>query len=207
MKVVLIPGLGVDARLFEPQRALPVSFVVPPWPKPKPEDSIEDYAERFAADIGPCDAIGGISFGGMLAQVMADRLGAKVVVGIATARNGRQVPGGIRFAEAITDAMAATGGRFSLLGAIPERFRTTVIELIRTARIDVVREGARMIALWKGASPSCPVRLIHGDRDVLIRSSVVKPDRAVRGAGHLINLTHPKAVNQFVMENVEGAGV
>ena len=207
MKVVFIPGLGVDARLFDPQRALSIPFTVPPWPTPKPTDSIEDYAERFAGDIGPCDVIGGISFGGMLSQVMADRLGAKVVIGIATARNGRQVPGRIRFAEAITDAMGATGSRFSLLGAIPERFRTTVIELIRTARIDVVREGSRMIALWKGAKPSCPVRLIHGDRDVLIRGSVVKPDRLVRGAGHLINLTHPKAVNQFILENVEAAGL
>lgn len=199
-KLVLIPGLGVDERLFKPQRALPVPFTVPKWPDPRTGDSIEDYAARFADDVGPCDAVGGISFGGMIAQVLAEKVGAKVVIGIATARSGRQIPGGIRFAEAITDAMSATGGKFSLLGVIPERFRNDVIDLIRTARIDVVREGSRMIATWKGAKPPCPVKLIHGDRDVLIRSSVVKPDRVVRGAGHLINMTHPRVVNQFILE-------
>jgi pimeloyl-ACP methyl ester carboxylesterase len=207
MNLVLIPGLGVDERLFKPQRALPVPFTVPAWPDPEPGDSIEDYAARFAEKVGPCDAVGGISFGGMIAQVMAEKVGAKVVIGIATARNGRQIPGGIRFAEAISDAMSAAGGKFSLLGVIPERFRNDVIELIRTARIDVIREGSHMIATWKGAKPPCPVRLIHGARDVLIRSSVVKPDRVIRGAGHLINMTHPKAVNQFILECLEEAGL
>ena len=74
------------------------------------------------------------------------------------------------------------------------------MDLIRAARLDVVREGSRMVTTWKGAKPPCPVRLIHGDRDILIRSTVVKPDRVIKGGGHLINLTYPKAVNQFILD-------
>src|SRR6185503_12397646 len=103
MRLLLIPGMGVDARLFEPQRALPFEFAVPPWPEAKPDQSLEAYAESFAKSVGPCDAIGGVSFGGMVAQAMAERVGAKVVIGIATARNGRQIPGSIRFAKAIVE--------------------------------------------------------------------------------------------------------
>jgi len=207
MKLVLIPGMGVDARLFEPQRELPLEFTVPPWPEARPDQTLEAYAEKFAGSVGSCDAIGGVSFGGMVAQAMAERVGARVVIGIATARSGRQIPGAIRFAKAIADLVPGAGGSMSLLGALPERYRTKVLEMIRAARLDVVREGSRMLLAWKGSKPPCPVRLIHGDRDVLLRHSVVKPDRLVRGGGHLINLTHPKAVNEFIVESLRAAGL
>ena len=205
MRLVLIPGMGVDQRLFDSQRELPVPFEVPPWPKVNSSDSLENYAARFAAEVGPCDAIGGVSFGGMLAQAMAGQVGAKVVIGIATARTGRQIPGTIRFAKAIAEL--ASGKNLDLFGILPERFRKGAQELIQAAHLDVVREGSRMLLAWKGSQPPCPVRLIHGDRDLLIRHSVVKPDRVVKGGGHLINLTHPKAVNQFIMESLEEVGL
>ena len=189
--------MGVDDRLFTPQRELPFPFTVPTWPNAKSTDTFESYAARFAAEVGPCDAIGGISFGGMVAQAMAAAVGAKIVIGIATARNGKQVPGAVRFAQGLS------GGSVSVLGALPIRHRTLALDLIRTVRVDVVREASRMIPAWKGASPPCPIRLIHGDRDILIRHTVVKPDQVIRGGGHLINLTHPKAVNQFIQECLE----
>lgn len=205
MRLVLLPGLGVDSRLFEPQRDLPFPFETPAWPQAESRDSLEDYAARFASEVGPCDAIGGVSFGGMMAQAMAAGVGAKVVIGISTARNGRQIPGTIRFASALADLVK--GEHLDLLGAIPDRFRPKVLDLIRGARLDVVREGSRMLAIWKGSKPPCPIRLIHGDRDVLIRSSVVKPDQVVKGGGHLINLTHPKTVNRFIGDCLKEAGV
>jgi len=206
MKLVLIPGMGVDERLFKPQRELPVPFTVPPWPKVGPADSMEDYAARFAAEVGPCDAIGGVSFGGMMAQAMAERVGARVVIGISTARHGRQIPAAIRFAKAIAELISGPKSGIDVLGALPQRYRAQVMEWIRAANLDVVREGSRMILKWKGSKPPCPVRLIHGDRDVLIRHSVVKPDRLIRGGGHLINLTHSRAVNSFIMEALEIVG-
>ena len=199
--------MGVDARLFEPQRELPVAFTVPPWPNVGSDDSLDDYANRCADEVGPCDAVGGVSFGGMMAQAMASRVGAKVVIGISTARTGRQIPGSIRFAKAIADIIPGVDRSMSLLGSLPPRFHAPVMDMIRSARIDVVREGSRMLLAWKGSKPSCPVRLIHGDRDILIRHSKVKPDRLVKGGGHLINLTHPKAVNQFILECLREVGL
>ena len=207
MRLILIPGMGVDARLFEPQRALPIPFDVPPWPKVNSTDSLEDYAERFAAEVGPCDAIGGVSFGGMMAQAMAERVGARVVIGIATARHGKQVPGAIRFAKAVAELIASPRSGVDLLGGLPEKFRAEVTAMIRSANLHVVREGSRMLLKWKGSKPPCPVRLIHGDRDILLRHTLVKPDRLVKGGGHLINLTHPKAVNQFILDGLEAVGL
>jgi pimeloyl-ACP methyl ester carboxylesterase len=43
-----------------------------------------------------------------------------------------------------------------------------------------------------------PVHHLHGDRDRLIPVHRVKPDHVVAGAGHLLNITHPDAVNDFI---------
>jgi len=207
MRLVLLPGLGVGPRLFDAQRILPVPFAVPDWVDPRPTDTLEAYADRMADRVGPCDALGGVSFGGMVAQAMAARLKPKIVIGIATARRGKDIPGALRWAESLVETIpiAGPGGALlaKFLGNLPRRFHTLVISMIQEARLDVVREGARMAVAWKGAEPVCPVRLIHGALDVVIRAPSVKPDKVVRGGGHLINVTHPKVVNDFIMESLQ----
>ena len=44
-----------------------------------------------------------------------------------------------------------------------------------------------------------PIHHVHGDRDRLIPLSRVTPDHVIRGAGHLLNLTHADAVNDFIV--------
>lgn len=43
-----------------------------------------------------------------------------------------------------------------------------------------------------------PIYHVHGDRDRLIPVHRVAPDRVIAGAGHLLNLTHADAVNEFI---------
>ena len=43
-----------------------------------------------------------------------------------------------------------------------------------------------------------PIYHVHGDRDRLIPVHRVKPDCVIAGAGHLLNLTHANAVNDFI---------
>lgn len=43
-----------------------------------------------------------------------------------------------------------------------------------------------------------PIHHVHGDRDRLIPVHRVRPDRVIAGAGHLLNITHPEAVNDFI---------
>ncbi len=71
--LILLPGLAASREVFEPQRKRFPSLIVPEWPKPDRGETLSQYAERFAASLvpeGPC-VLGGLSFGGMLAQEMA----------------------------------------------------------------------------------------------------------------------------------------
>lgn len=63
-----------------------------------------------------------------------------------------------------------------------------------------IRWAANAIFSWPSAEElSIPVRHIHGDRDHIIPLRRVAPDCVIRGAGHLLNLTHAAAVNDFIV--------
>src|SRR4051812_33863675 len=65
----LIPGLGVDGRLFLPQQSLPFEIITATMPDPMEFESIGHYAYRLTQQIPQRENLwlGGMSFGGMLA--------------------------------------------------------------------------------------------------------------------------------------------
>src|SRR6185503_15333814 len=92
--LILLPGLGADQTLFEPQRGALPPFEVPPWLSPQPAESLAAFGERMAAACGPPDptVIGGVSFGGMVAIEMARHLRPRAVVLIASCTTGAALP-------------------------------------------------------------------------------------------------------------------
>jgi pimeloyl-ACP methyl ester carboxylesterase len=111
-QLILLPGLGSDYRLLEPQREEFSQLVVPPWIPPLRGESLPHYAARMAETVRPGDCpdfrgrtpqewdcppvapgsplvLGGVSFGGMLALEMARHLKPDAVVLIASCRSPR----------------------------------------------------------------------------------------------------------------------
>lgn len=71
--------------------------------------------------------------------------------------------------------------------------------MLASTPLPFVRWACRAIIEWPGvAEVPMPVRHIHGDRDRIIPLHRVNADRVVAGAGHLLTLTHPDAVNDFL---------
>src|SRR4051794_3183038 len=50
-RLILFPGLGADARMFDPQRSLPVRLEIPPRLAPMARESLADYARRVASSL------------------------------------------------------------------------------------------------------------------------------------------------------------
>ena len=210
-RLVLLPGLGASHRLFDPQRRAWPDLQVPPWLDPEPHERLPAYARRMAAALPPGDpdlVLGGVSFGGMVALEIARHVPARAVILIASATG----PQGLTRA-ARTLALA---GRSPFVPAVrPPRptwpliswgfgarrtdERALMYDLIRTSRRDLVKWGLGAIAHWRPAPEApCAVRQIHGAEDRLIGAARVAAEVVVRGAGHLINVTHDGDVNAFI---------
>jgi pimeloyl-ACP methyl ester carboxylesterase len=209
-RFVLLPGMGADERLFEPQRRAGLDFEVPALPVPGPRDTLADYAARIrdAIDLaGPC-VVGGVSFGGMVACELARLCDARCVILVASCRNRAGIPSHYRMFEllsrVIPDALirrrAAVSGRlFATLECITDEQRDVVMRMSRDVAVPQLRGIARMILGWHApATYPCPIHHIHGNTDRIIPISRVQPDEIVGGGGHLINMTHAPQINAFI---------
>jgi len=54
---------------------------------------------------------------------------------------------------------------------------------------------------WNGMKDeSVNIHHIHGNKDFLIPIQNVMPDKVINGGGHVVTLTHPWQVNNFIKE-------
>jgi pimeloyl-ACP methyl ester carboxylesterase len=219
-RLILFSGLGVDGRLFGPQRDLPADLEVPLWLDPADEESLPQFAERMARTIGPDDGrdlwLGGVSFGGMIALEAARHLMHHRLRGvflIAGCRSCEGIPPLLRplgkmASHTPLPIVRASLRMVPLLVRIAGRFTRLVrplpVEIISQANPHLVRWGVGAVCRWQpnGEVP-VPVYHIHGAIDHVLPVSRVTADAVVIRGGHLVNLTHAGTVNEFIRERLE----
>jgi pimeloyl-ACP methyl ester carboxylesterase len=217
-RLILIPGLGVDQRLFIPQQEVFPRLEIPAFIPHRDTESLPEYAARLAATIetkpGEPYYHGGASYGGMLALEMASALPhpPRAVFLIASCRAGRCVGPHARPTERVArylpDWMLRTLNPLLLL-LVPDMANLTPLRrklfrtMIRDSNLPFVRWGSRVILDWSlTREPPCRVYQIHGEDDTLIPLKNVQPDRVVPGVGHLLNMNRWDVVNEFLIEHM-----
>lgn len=211
-QLILLPGLGTDHRLLEPQRREFPQLAVPAWIPPQGNESLPDYAGRMAANVRPADdaplILGGVSFGGMLAYEMARHLKPHAVVLIASCRTRRGLRpvyrAGRRLLPLIPvrawDVAKLLAGPFVRLQAgVPAGRRKLAVAMFRESDSRFMHWVLRAILHWHPHPlEGTPVCQIHGGRDLLIPARRVEADQVIPDGGHLINVTHAGHVNAFL---------
>ncbi len=218
-KLILLPGVGADARLFEFQRKAFPDLLVPDWLPPLPSESLPDYGLRMAdamaplfEDHGPV-VLGGVSFGGMVAYEAARHVRPAVVVQIASCRSRHAVRGLLRTAQPVASvalpgvlraAKVLSPLALELLTHLKTKQRNFLVEMFREADSGFMKWALAAILAWEPSPPpETPVRQIHGSRDLLLPVANAEPDEVVPGGGHLINMTHPAEVNAFIQKAID----
>jgi pimeloyl-ACP methyl ester carboxylesterase len=213
-RTILLPGLGADARLLESQRAVLPQLEVPPWLPHREEETLAEYGRRMAQTIDPTGPfyLGGVSFGGMVAQEIARYLRPRAIILIASCRRGAAIAPHlkyfVRFADMFPDRVFDAG--LGLSQAFASKFgkllpadEALLGEMFAAVSARFVRWGIAAITEWPGVEQlDVPVVHIHGSDDEWIPLESVEPDQVIPGGGHLINLTHAAQVNAFLAERL-----
>jgi pimeloyl-ACP methyl ester carboxylesterase len=209
-RLLLLPGLGADEVLFDPQRRAYPDLQVPPWVTPEPGETLPAYATRMAQQQqgGPDLVLGGISFGGMVALEMAKLLHPRAVILIASCRSGAAVQPHMRAlgrlwcrtpAPLMRPPPLAAPALAWAFGATTPEGRAMMRHFLETRSPAFVKWGLAALLQWRpDGGPACPVFHVHGGADRLIPASRVAANHVVPGAGHLVNVTHAAEVNAFV---------
>ena len=209
----MLPGLGADARVYQPQRELPFQLDVIEWIEPESHrESLAHYADRTAALIGRRrdSYVGGISLGAMVALEVATRIDAAGVIAIGGCASHRQIAPlfkGVLKAGAMLPAPAArmvlrtAPLALKLFEKLNVDQRRLMTRALREHSIRQTQWSCRALLEWEccAAKPTMPIHAIHGELDEVIPLAGVKPAEVVPGGRHLINLTHPTQVNRFIM--------
>jgi pimeloyl-ACP methyl ester carboxylesterase len=93
----------------------------------------------------------------------------------------------------------------SLLGHWLRSPTRGVLTQLAQANPRFLRWAAGAILSWHPSPEAQHVRVfqIHGDRDKVFPIHLVEADRVVKGAGHLISITHAQEVIDFLQQSME----
>jgi pimeloyl-ACP methyl ester carboxylesterase len=218
-QLILMPGLGADHRLLEPQRKAFPQLVIPPWIPPRKNESLPDYAARMAATITPSSdvplVIGGVSFGGMVAYEMARHIHADAVVLIASCRKRASFSPVYLAGRPLVPWLPYwlwSIAKWDVISGVVVRLRLGVAASQRDLAIRMFKDADSRFMHWVLSAilnwdpkplPGVRVLQIHGGRDSLILARRVEADRIIPDGGHMINLTHADQVNDFLRGAVD----
>ncbi len=217
MRLVLLPGLGADDRMFAGLRCSGLELVTPTLPEPGVRQTLASYARTLAdrQRIGPADAVGGASFGGFVAAEIAAQRRVAALVLIGSALSPREVPPYYavmeRLSRMLPDGFFASAPRnhpliLAKFGRLSPAQRALFLDMAAKTSPALLRRGLRMIFGWDGVRQgdlTCPVHRIHGRLDRLIRAPSAREAALVAGGGHLIAMTHPEAVGRLIESRLQ----
>src|SRR6266446_947984 len=211
LPLFVLSGIGGDERLFNAQRAVrdirPITWILPA----NRTETLQHYARRLSDVIHinePFD-LGGSSFGGMMALELARHLSPRNVLLFGSCRSSRSVAPSLHalrhLVRVIPDRLLCPPRPLQPLiarwfGATSAAHVQLFADMLAATPIAMIRWASNAVFSWPGvAELPMPIHHVHGDHDRLIPLRLVTPDHVIRGAGHLLNLTHAEAVNEFIV--------
>ena len=226
-RLVLLPGLGSTPEVFYHQRkAFGDRLETPAFIPHEPNESVAAYAQRWAKQLSrPGDdrplVIGGVSFGGMIAQEMAMYLDPKprAVLLISTTREADQVTLPMQLAEvfgrfvpkaAVNKTLGVMNLALALRDGLDDDDKGRLMQAGREVDPGVAKWAGSVAMGWQGLHPPSgypPVYQIHAKKDWVIKAPAQGTPNVelIEGDNHLLHMTHRKTINRFLFEHVLAA--
>lgn len=203
--LILLPGMGADARLFASQVKRFPTLRVPEWLPPHPHESLRQYAARLAPTVDPGvpSIVGGASFGGIVALEMAAHLQAVACVLIGSIRSQAELSWRWRVCRPLALLRPDNLGRLAGVAArAPGIGAATRRRLRRLASPEAafLRWASCAVLRWQPSPATRTVRVfqIHGQCDRTLPATLSRADTVVPGGQHALSLFNPAAVNAYL---------
>lgn len=209
-KLYLIAGHGSDITVYSkvifPEN---VDTVHLHWIKPIKNESMHDYALRFAQKIDTTQnySIMGLSLGGMIACEMTTFLNPDKVIIISSAAGRSELPVRYRMLRNFEMYRIFSGKFYKSMTKIaqltfePDRKNAEDVfdEMIKNKDPDFIKRGIHMIANWEGEyEKNEKIIHIHGTKDHTIPIRNTCTDLKIEGGSHMMILTEPEKITSLL---------
>ncbi len=211
--IIMLSGMGADARVFEKQLHEIPRLSVPEWIAPLSGESLAQYAGRFAAKIDPGEScfIGGASFGGFVALEMARHLEVRGCILVGSVRSPNELPANLKALRRVEGAskalpfeLLALGCKVALssCGTHAETHLTGLLKQMSDSDAAFLRWACGAVLAWRDVPDigNTPIYQIHGGKDFVLPARNTQPDVVIPDAGHALSMSHPDAVTDFIRQ-------
>lgn len=206
-RIVLIPGMGADHRLFDGLSLAGHEVLRTDWIAHRASDDLAVFARRFAAHhaITADDILVGVSMGGMVAAAIADVIPVRRVVLVSSGTDPRHLAPWLSVGARIICLLPFGCLRWLPMRLVPIRHRL-VVGMLRDMDPGFIRWACRELPRWPGVPRADGAVTIHGTADPLfpIRRQP-RVDLAIAGGGHFMILDRAAEIEAAIAGAAGGA--
>ena len=210
--IYLIPGLGFDQRIFKKLEIESSSVHFLNWIEPRHNEHLEDYAFRFSKNIKDDSILIGHSFGGMLAQEIAQIKPIRKVILISSIRSRDELPGLFRsidwlglysfFTKKFT---FSTFNFWAKKHAYETKEKQELFKSMVGGYSDkLLQWSLKSLSSWRGTQNlKNPVIQIHGTADLTFPISLIEnTDYIIEKGTHMMVYDRAKKVSQIIAKEI-----
>lgn len=213
MNVYLIPGMGLDERLFFRIRLKNATVHYVKWLEPIGEEAFDDYINRLLPQIKEREdlMLVGVSKGGIAAIEVAKRIHVEQVVIISSVKTHHEKPAFFNIVKRIPLYKLSTpkmrqifrtiwGQFFGLKSSGAMDFFMDMFEVMSEHYKDW---AVRQIANWENTTYPDNLIHIHGDKDMIFPIRLIKNVEVIKGGNHGMIATRASAINKRLNKAIE----
>jgi pimeloyl-ACP methyl ester carboxylesterase len=209
MNIYLIPGLGVDHRVFCKLQLEGHELHYIEWLVPHPHEALGDYAMRLAQQIDASQpfALIGFSFGGMCATEIAKRIRPEKLILISSAKGDDELPARIKLMRYIPVHRIAPESLYRKCAWMLKHFygirgkenEELFWQMIHSMPKGYRRWASNCIINWRNRT-HMPALHLHGDCDVVIPYRNIKDAVCIKGGLHFMLLDRAEEISRLIAE-------
>ncbi len=210
MNVYLIPGMGLDERLFFRVRLKNATIHYIKWLEPIGDEAFDNYINRMLPQFKEREDVMlvGVSKGGIAAIEIAKRIEVQQVVIISSVKTHHEKPAFFNVIKRVPLYKLSTpkmrqffrniwGQFFGLKSTGAMDFFTEMFEAMSEHYKDW---AIRQIANWKNTEYPDTLIHIHGDKDLIFPIRLIKNAEIIKGGNHGMIATRASAINKRLNE-------
>ncbi|MEQ8908956.1 MAG: alpha/beta hydrolase [Vicingaceae bacterium] len=213
--VYCIPGLGLDHRLFELLELPNAKIVALDWIEPLEEETIADYAKRFAEEKIPVEEstyLLGVSLGGIMSVEIARFRNIKKLYLISTLKNSSERPKYMAWLDKLPN-QSKNAARFAIEASIAlkpfydkasQAGNELFHKMVKSASIDFINWGIRAIARWSFEDEvTTPYLHLHGTEDLVFPIKNIDHAVTIKGGTHFMIHNDAAKISKLIEQDLK----
>ncbi len=202
--IYILTGLGADKSVFYKLRLSNYAHTFVNWQMPDDKMSIEAYATLIAREItAEKPILVGLSFGGIVAIEIAKQIPVEKVILLATVKTKYEMPiflrwiGKTKLHRIVPNKMFTKAGPWApyFFGLVHKNDKRILSKILANSSPAFLKWAIDKILLWENTTLLKHFIHLHGSKDRLFPIRRIKNCATIKGAGHLLTLTHSDTLN------------